>query len=104
MRLLRGVSVIWQAFVEVHLEENVLLRLPEECGDLLGSIVRLNRNEYGLKQESRTWLALLTTCLKSLRFEQCKTDVCVLCLTEDGRVTVAAVLQIEIMWLFVYGL
>ena len=60
-----------QAFVQSDLED-VFLRLPKGCGDLSGKVVRLNKSLYGLKQASRTWHAHLTTCLKRLGFEQCR--------------------------------
>ena len=60
-----------------------------------GKVVRLNKMLYGLKQASRTWHAHLTTCLLRLGFEQCLTDVCVLRLIEDGRVTITAVVHVD---------
>ena len=54
-----------QAFVQFDLEEDILLRLPEECGDLSGKMIRLNRSLHGLRQAPRTWRAHVTTCLKS---------------------------------------
>ena len=80
-----------QAFVQSDLEEDVFLRLPKGCGDLLGKVCRLNKSLYGLKQASRTWHAHLTTCLKRLGFEQCMTVVCAFRLIEDGRVAITAV-------------
>ena len=44
-----------QAFVQSSLEEDVFMRLPPGCGEMLGKIVRLNRSLYGLKQASRSW-------------------------------------------------
>ena len=84
-----------QAFVQSDLEEDVSLRLPKGCGDLLGKVVRLNKSLYGLKQASRTWHAHLTTCLERLGFEQCMTDVCVFRLIEDGRVAITAVVRVD---------
>ena len=87
-----------QAFVQSDLEEDVFLRLPKGWGDLSGKVVRLNKSLYGLKQASRTWHAHLTTCLKSLGFEQSMTDVCVFCLIEDGRVAITAVVHVDAMF------
>ena len=39
-----------QAFIQSDLEEDVFLRLPKECGDLSGKLVRLNKSLYELKQ------------------------------------------------------
>ena len=84
-----------QAFVQSRLDENVFLRLPRGCGKMSGKVVRLNKSLYGLKQASRTWHAHLTMCLLRLGFEQCLTDVCVFRLTEDGRVTIIAVVHVD---------
>ena len=65
-----------QAFVQSDLEEDVFLRLPGGCGDLSVMIVRRNKSLHVLKQATRTWHAHLTTCLKNIRFEQCKANVC----------------------------
>ena len=59
-----------QAFVQSELDEDVFLRLPRGCGRLSGKIVRLNKSLYRLKQASRSWHAHLTTCLKTLGFQQ----------------------------------
>ena len=83
-----------QAFVQSDLEEDVFLRLPKGCGDLLGKVVRLNKFLYGLKQASRTWHAHLTTCLKRLGFE-CMADVCVFRLIGNGRVAITAVVHVD---------
>ena len=84
-----------QAFVQSDLEEDVFLRLPKGCGDLLGKVVRLNKSSYGLKKASRTRHAHLTTCLKILGFEQCMTDVCVFRLIEDERAAITAVVHVD---------
>ena len=62
---------------------------------MLSKVVRLNKSLYGLKQASRTWHAHLTMCLLRLGFEQCLTDVRVFRLTEDGRVTIIAVVHVD---------
>ena len=84
-----------QAFVPSDLEGDVFLRLPKECGDLSGKVIRLNKSLYGVRQASRTWHAHLTTCLKRLGFKQCITDVCVFRLIEDGLVAITAVVQAD---------
>ena len=42
-----------QTFVQSKLDEDVFVRLPRGCGRLSGTIVRLNKTLYGLKQASR---------------------------------------------------
>ena len=65
-----------QAFVQPHLDKDVSLRLPKDCGKLSGKVDRLDKRLYGLKQASRTWHAHPTTCLIILDFQQ-YIDVCV---------------------------
>ena len=84
-----------QVFVQSRLDENVFLRLSRGCGKISGKVVRLDKRLYGLKQASRTWHAHLTTCLLRLGFEQYLTDLCVIRLIEDGRVTITAVVHVD---------
>ena len=84
-----------KAFVQSNLDEDVFLRLPEGCGRLYGTIVRLNTSLYRLKQASRSWHAHLTTCLKTLGFQQCLSDACVFRLVEEGRVAIIAVVHVD---------
>ena len=77
------------------LEEDVFLRLPNGCGDVLEKIVLLNKRLYELKQASRTGHAHLTTCLKILGLEQCMSDVCVFRLNEIGRVAITTVVHVD---------
>ena len=83
-----------QAFVQSKLDD-VFLRLPKGCFRLSGKIVRLNKSLYGLKQASRSWYAHLTTCLKTLNFQQCLADACVFRLVEEGRVAIIAVVHVD---------
>ena len=50
---------------------------------------------YGLKQASRSWHAPLTTCLKTLGFQQCLVDACVFRLVEKGRVAIIEVVHVD---------
>ena len=86
---------IEQAIVQSKLDEDVFLRLPRECGRLSGKVVRLNKSLYGLKQASRSWHAHLTTCLKTLGFQQCLADACVFRLVEEGRAAIIAVVHVD---------
>ena len=67
-----------QAFVQSELDELVYVRLPQNCGDLSGKVLRLVRSLYGLKQASRTWHKKLVSVMKLLGFEQCAADTCVM--------------------------
>ena len=71
-----------QAFVQSKPDEDVFLRLPRGCGRLSGKKVRLNKSLYGLKQASWSGHAHLTTCLRTLSFQQCLADACVFRLVE----------------------
>ena len=84
-----------QAFVQSKLDEDVFLRLPKGCGRLSGKIVRLNKSLYGLEQASRPWHAHLTTCLKTLNFQQCLADACIFRLVEEGRVAIIVVVHVD---------
>ena len=57
--------------------------------------MRLNKSLYGLKQASWSWHAHLTTCLKTLGFQQCLADACVFRLVEEGRVAIIAVVHVD---------
>ena len=84
-----------QAFAQSKLDEDVFLRLPKGCDRLSGKIVQLNKSLYGLKQASRSWHARLTSCLKTLGFQQCLTDTCVFRLVDEGRVEITAVVYVD---------
>ena len=57
--------------------------------------MRLNKSLYGLKQASRSYHAHLTSCLKTLVFQQCLADACVFRLVEEGRVAIIAVVRVD---------
>ena len=86
---------VGQALVQSKLDEDVFLRLPRGCGRLSDKIGRLNKSLYGSKQASRSWHAHLTTCLKTLGFQQCLADACVFRLVEEGRVAIVAVVHVD---------
>ena len=48
-----------------------------------------------MKQESRTWYALLAIRLKNLGFEQCKAGVIGFRVIEDKRVAITAVVHVD---------
>ena len=84
-----------QAFVQSKLDEDVFLPVPKGCGSMSGKIVRLNKSLYELKQASRSWHAHITSCLKTLGFQQCLVDACVFRLVEEGRVAIIAVVHVD---------
>ena len=44
-----------QAFIQADLDFNVLMKLPGDCGDKSGKVVKLSESVYGLKQAGRRW-------------------------------------------------
>ena len=44
-----------QAFIQVDLDYDRYMKLPDGCGDKSGEIVKLNKAVYGLKQAGRQW-------------------------------------------------
>ena len=84
-----------QAFVQSELKETVYMRMPPNCGDLSGKVVRLLRSLYGLKQASRTWHQTLIRVMKLLGFEQCPSDNCVMRLVKNGVLEVAVVVYVD---------
>ena len=83
-----------QAFVQSKLDEDVYFRMPQGCGVLSGKVVKLGRSLYGLKQASRTWHNHLVRGMRSLGFEQCAADACVMHLVEDGVVSMVVVVHV----------
>ena len=69
---------IEQAFVQSELDHEVFMKLPPGCGSMSGKVVRLGKSLYGLRQVSRTFNKRLVQDLKTIGFEQCLTDPCVL--------------------------
>ena len=69
---------IEQAFVQSKLDHEVFMKLPPGCGSMSGKVVRLGKSLYGLRQASRTFNKRLVQELKTIGFEQCLTDPCVL--------------------------
>ena len=84
-----------KAFVQSKLDEDVYLRMPQGCGALSGKVVKLGRSLYGLKQASRTWHNHLARGMRSLGFEQSAADACVMCLVEDGVVSMVVVVHVD---------
>ena len=48
-----------------------------------------------MKQASRSWHAHLTSCLKTLGFQQCLADACIFRLAEKGHVAIIAVVHVN---------
>ena len=67
-----------QAFIQVDLDFNVFMKLPDGCEDKSGKVVKLNKSVYGLKQAGRRWAMHLDGVIVcKMRMKQCKADPCV---------------------------
>jgi len=64
--------------LQSELDHEVFMKLPPGCGSMSGKVVRLGKSLYGLRQASRTFNKRLVQDLKTIGFEQCLTDPCVL--------------------------
>ena len=84
-----------QVFVQSKLGEDVYLRMPQGCGALSGKVVEPRRSLYSLKQASRTWYNHLVRGMRSLGFEQCAADACVMRLVEGGVVSMVVVVHVD---------
>ena len=84
-----------QAFVQSKLDKDVYLRMPQGCGALSGKVVKLGRSLFGLKQAARTWQTHLVRGMRSLGFEQCAADACVMRLVEDGVVSMVVIAHVD---------
>ena len=64
---------VGNAFLECDLEEELYMQLPDYLG---GDVVRLRKAIYGLKQSGMLFVKTMATYLKSLGFQQSKTEPC----------------------------
>ena len=86
---------ITQAFIRAELEETIHMRMPRGCGVLSGTLVKLNKSLYGLRQASRQWFRHLKDCFLVLDFEQCLADPCVFRLMEGDAVVLTLVVHVD---------
>ena len=84
-----------QAFVQSGLNKDFYMRLPRGCGSMSGNVIKLCRSLYGLKQASREWHRHLLHDMMGLRFQQCEADACVLCLIEEGAVSIVETVHVD---------
>jgi Reverse transcriptase (RNA-dependent DNA polymerase) len=67
------------------------MRQPEGFDDGTGSVCKLIRPLYGLKQSGNVWNEELTSIMKSLEFTQLKTDYCCFIQQENNSFTIMIV-------------
>jgi transposase InsO family protein len=66
------------AYLAGHLEEKIILRVPEYLQYRFGKYVRILKSIYGLKQAARVWHLLLEEFLQSIGFTPLPTDPSIL--------------------------
>ena len=71
------------------------MTLPGRCGDMSGTIVRLNRSLYGLNQSGRQWAGLLVYTVVEYGVEQCRSDPCVFRMVVDGKVELIVAVHVD---------
>jgi histone deacetylase 1/2 len=67
------------AFLNGPLAETVFMRCPKEFGYPVGSILKLVKSVYGLKQSSRNWYNTIHSFLLSIGFKSTLSDPCIYC-------------------------
>ena len=81
--------------MQSSLDFDVFMRLPPDCGEISGKVVRFNRSLYALTQASRSWHNHLFTHMKSLGFEQRPADACLMRLVVSGSVSIVTVVHVD---------
>lgn len=74
------------AFIEAELDEDVYIMIPEGLEDKFpaGSVLRLKRSLYGLRQASRNWYETLKAASEAEGFKAMASDKCLYCAEIDG--------------------
>jgi len=66
------------AFLYSPIKETIYLKRPPRLSpNIMPPIVKLNKCLYGLRQAAHEWRNLLDMTLKTLGFNQFKTDACI---------------------------
>ena len=64
-----------QAFVQAKLDTDVHMKLPYDCGERTGNVVKLDHALYGIKFAGRQWSGVLCQTLADEHgMEQCRAD------------------------------
>ena len=85
-----------QAFIQADLDFNVVMKLPDGCGDKSGKVVKLDKSVYGLKQNGRRWaMHLGDVIVRKIGMEQCKADPCIFRLIRDGVVVMIVRVHVD---------
>ena len=75
---------------------NVLIKLPDGCGDKSSKEVKLNKSVYGLEQAGRRWaMHLGDVIVRKIGMEQCKADPCVFRLIRDGVLVMIVCVHVD---------
>ncbi|CAM9906577.1 unnamed protein product [Sphacelaria rigidula] len=87
---------VTQAFVRGEMDTTVFMKLPEGCGPLTGSLVRLEKSVYGVKQAGRQWYLLLNkTPMEDVKMSQDEADPCGYRLEERGEGCVILLVHVD---------
>lgn len=80
------------AFLHGHLDEEVYLKVPKGYeGAPPGTVCKLNKSLYGLKQASRQWNKELKRFLKGLNYIQCVMDTSVFYKQQGKKICIVLV-------------
>ena len=96
----KGLSVYYltvsQAFVQAPPEEDIFMRLPPDCGEPFGKIVRLLKCQYGLKQAGREWhMLMLNRLVEEIGLNQSKAELCVFRLMVKDEVSLMVGVHVD---------
>lgn len=82
---------VQNAFPNAELEEDIYMHPPIEMNLPSGTLLKLNRALYGLRQASRSWNKLLSTTLTSIGFKQLISDSCIYTKEENNSTTIVMI-------------
>lgn len=82
---------VQNAFPNAQLDEDIYMHPPVEMALPAGTILKLNRALYGLRQASRSWNKLLSSTLTNIGFRQLISDSCIYIKQENTGTTIVMI-------------
>ena len=79
------------AFLNSKLQEEIYMKPPPGFETPDGSVLKLKKTLYGLKQSPREWYKTLAEYLKTLGFRQSNADTCIFVKWENDELTIISV-------------